>query len=378
MSYMNFELSEELKDLRSVVREFTDQEVRPLANKIDQENYFAEELWDQMAEMGLFGLTCSEEYGGSNLGYLALAITIEEMSKGAGVMEMPISGQNGSFTAPIIHYGTPEQKKKYITGVVNGKLKGAFALSEPDTGSDARDLKTTAVLDGEEYIINGQKTFVTNGDHADFVVTFCKTETGVIALLVDSGTAGMTVAPTEHKMGLHGIGLNTIYYDNVRVPKTALLGGENDGFKVATASLAEARMCVAAASVGQAQEAIDLAVKYSKERVQFNKRLSEFQNTQFVLAECQTKVEAARFLTYRSAVMMDEGKHEQYMSSMAKYYASEVCNDVVRKCLQVFGGYGYCVGYDIERIYRDVKVWEILDGATEIHKHIISKWMNVR
>lgn len=378
MSFIDFALDENLQDLRDMVRDFTDKEVRPLAEKMDQENYFPAEIWKKMADMGLFGLTVGEEYGGNGLGYLALAVTVEEMTKGAGIMFCMLSGQNGAFSAPIIHLGTPEQKEHYMPSVVSGDMLGAFALTEPATGSDARNIKTTAVLTDGNYIINGSKVFISNADHADFIITFAKSADGPVALIHGKDLPGLTVGPSERKMGLHGIGLNPIYYDNVVVPQSSLLGKPGDGFKVATASLAEARMAVGAASVGMAQEAIDLAVEYSKQRIQFGKRISEFQNTQFVLAECQTKVEAARFLVYRSAVALDQGNHEQYMSSMAKYYASEICNDVARKCLQVFGGSGFCSDYAIERIYRDVKVWEILDGTTEIHKHIISKWMDVR
>lgn len=378
-NYVGFELDQDLQELRKLVRAFTDREIRPLAEAMDQEGlYIPEELWRKMGNLGLFGFTVGEEYGGNNMGYLALAIAIEEVSKGAGVMYSPVAGQNGAFNAPIIHLGTPEQKQKYIPGVVAGTMKGAFGLTEPNVGSDAGGMQTAAELQGDHYVINGQKTFITNADKADFIVTFCRSAEGPVCLLVDKDAQGLSVGPTEKKMGLHGIGLNTVFYNNCIVPKENLLGKVGKGFDAAKASLAEARMGVAAGALGLAQEAIDQAVAYSKQRIQFGKPIAQFQNTQFVLADCQTKLDAARLLVYRSAAAMDAGKHELYMASMAKYYAAKVANEVAHDCLQVFGGYGYCAGYAVERIYRDLRVFEIFDGTDSVHKMIISKWMGVR
>ena len=379
MGFNGFELDEDLQAVKALIREFTDREIRPLAEKFDQENmYIPEELWREMGRMGLFGFTTPEEYGGNNLGYLAMTVAIEEVSKGAGVMYSPVAGQNGAFNGAIIDSGTPEQKAKYLPGTVEGRLKGAFGLTEPNVGSDARGMQTTARLEGDFWVINGQKTFITNADRADYIVTFAKAEEGIVCLIVDRDSEGLSVGPTEKKMGLHGVGLNNVFYSDCIVPVENQIGKVGEGFNSAKDSLMGARLGVAAGAIGLAQEAIDAAVEYAKQRVQFGRPLSRFQNTQFVLAECQTKLDAARLLAYKCAAALDAGKHEAYMASMAKYYATETANWVADRCLQIFGGYGYCAGYSIERIYRDLRVFSIFDGTSEVHKMIISKKMGVR
>lgn len=379
MGFNGFDLDEDLKAVRNLIRDFTDREIRPLAEQFDQENlYIPEELWRKMGRLGLFGFTIPEEFGGNHLGYLALAVAIEEVSKGAGVMYSPVAGQNGAFNGAIIDSGTPEQKQKYLPGTAEGRLKGAFALTEPNVGSDARGMQTVAALEGECWIINGQKTFITNADRADYIITFAKTEEGTVCLIVDKDAKGLSIGATERKMGIHGVGLNNVFYTDCRVPVENQIGKVGEGFLNAKDSLMGARLGVAAGALGLAQEAIDVAVEYAKQRVQFGRPISQFQNTQFVLAECQTKLDAARLLTYRCAAALDAGKHETYMASMAKYYATETANQVADKCLQVFGGYGYCAGYPIERIYRDLRIFTIFDGTSEVHKMIISKKMGVR
>ena len=379
MGFNGFELDDDLKAVKNLIKDFTDREIRPLAEKFDQDNlYIPEELWRKMGKLGLFGFTTPKEYGGNHLGYLAMTVAIEEVAKGAGVMYSPVAGQNGAFNGAIIDSGTPKQKEKYLPGTVEGRLKGAFALTEPNVGSDARGMQTTAVLEGDHWIINGQKTFITNADKADYIITFAKTEEGTVCLIVDKDAEGLSVSDTEKKMGIHGVGLNNVFYTNCKVPVENQIGKVGDGFKNAKDSLMGARLGVAAGALGLAQEAIDVAVEYAKQRVQFGQPIAKFQNTQFVLAECQTKLDAARLLAYRCATALDEGKHETYMASMAKYYATETANWIADKCLQVFGGYGYCAGYPIERIYRDLRIFTIFDGTSEVHKMIISKKMGVR
>lgn len=379
MGFNGFELDDDLKAVKNLIRDFTDREIRPLAEQFDQENlYIPEELWRKMGNLGLFGFTTPEEYGGNHLGYLALTVAIEEVSKGAGVMYSPVAGQNGAFNGAIIDSGTPEQKQKYLPGTVEGKLKGAFALTEPNVGSDARGMQTLAEQKDGYWIVNGQKTFITNADRADYIITFAKTEEGIVSLIVDKDAEGLSIGATEKKMGIHGVGLNNVFYTNCKVPVENQIGKAGEGFKSAKESLMGARLGVAAGALGLAQEAINVAVEYAKQRVQFGRPISQFQNTQFVLAECQTKLDAARLLAYRCAAALDAGKHETYMASMAKYYATEIANQVADKCLQVFGGYGYCAGYSIERIYRDLRIFTIFDGTSEVHKMIISKKMGVR
>lgn len=379
---MNFNLSEEQKDLQAMFREFTDKEIRPRAQEMDETNELDENLWAMMAEMGAFGIVIPEEYGGSGLGLLEMMIVIEEVVKGCGTIYNWIGTGNGPCSSGILKFGTEEQKKLLIPPVATGAVKGAFALTEPNAGSDAGSLKTKAVIDGDNFIINGSKTFCTMASKAENIFTIARIiengeDKGYGAILVPRLSQGLTTAE-EHKMGQHGTPLNEIAYQDVVVPRENLVGKVGQGLNVAFSCLNEIRTACGALSVGLAQEAIDLAVKYSKERMQFGKRISQFQNTQFVLAECQTKVDAARLLVYNSASVLDEGKENRALHSMCKYYAGEICNDVVRKCLQVFGGYGYMKDYPIERIYRDAKITEIFDGTAEVHKIIISKEMGVR
>ncbi len=380
---MDFRLTEEQLSFQEMFRDITNKEIRPLAERMDREDYFSEELWQTLAETGMFGLTIPEEYNGSNVGFMVYALAMEEACRGAGTMFNWLGGTNGTYTQPILKYGTEEQKQKYVAASVIGAKKGAFALTEPNAGSDAGSLQSKAVLTGDHYVLNGTKTFITNADRADYFITFARCiqnseDKGIIALIVDRDAPGLSVGKHEPKMGQHGTGLCEVIYQDCIVPVENVIGKPGQGLAVATSCLNEGRMCVAASAVGMAQEAIDLAVDYAKNRTQFGKRLSQFQNTQFVLAEMQTKVDAARLLTYRAASELDYGNEDKHLASMAKYYASEIANDVARKCLQVFGGYGYISEYPIERIYRDVKITEIFDGTSEIHKLLISKWMGLR
>ena len=379
---MNFNLTEDQRDLQALFREFTDKEIRPRAQKMDETNELDEELWQKMADLGSFGILIPEEYGGVGLGLMEMMLVIEEVVKGSGTIYNWIGTGNGPCSSGILKFGTEEQKRRYIPAVATGQVKGAFALTEPGAGSDASGLKTKEVVDGDRFIINGSKTFCTMGSKAENIFTIAHIiengeDKGFGAILVPRLSEGLTTSD-EHKMGQLGTPVNEIAYQDVVVPVENLVGKVGDGMKVAMSCLNEIRTACGALAVGLAQEAIDQAVKYSKERMQFGKRISEFQNTQFVLAECQTRVQAARLLVYQSAATLDEGRVDRALHSMCKYYAGEVCNDVVRKCLQVFGGYGYIKDYPIERIYRDAKITEIFDGTAEIHKVIISKVMGVR
>lgn len=379
---MNFNLTQDQKDLQELFRDFTNKEIRPRAKEMDETNELDEVLWKKMADLGSFGIIIPEEYGGVGLGMLEMMIVQEEVVKGCGTIYNWIGTGNGPCSSGILHFGTEEQKRTYIPPVATGEVKGAFALTEPGAGSDAGSLKTRAIINGDHFIINGNKTFCTMASKAKDIFTIARViengeDKGYGAILVPRASPGLSTNE-EHKMGHHGTPLNEISYQDVVVPVENLVGKVGQGLQVAFSCLNEIRTACGALAVGLAQEAIDQAVKYSKERMQFGKRISQFQNTQFVLAECQTKVNAARLLVYQSAATLDEGRVDRALHSMCKYYAGEVCNDVVRKCLQVFGGYGYCKDYDIERIYRDAKITEIFDGTAEIHKVIISKEMGVR
>ena len=378
MQYMNIIVDERLERLRERVRRFCDREVRHLAKEFDEGMAIPDELWEKMGREGFFGLTIGEDYGGNNMGNLALAIATEEASKAAGVLYTVITGQNGAYYDPILFYGTEEQKAKYVPGCVKGTMKGAFCLTEPGAGSDAGGMQTTAVLEDDHYVINGEKIFITNGEAADFFVTFCRSEQGPLCLVVDRGTPGLTVGPSERKMGLHGIGLNSVAYMDCVVPKKNLVGEAGKGFDAAKASLNKTRMGVAAGAVGMAQEALDVAVSYAQTHMLMDRPIAQHQGIQFLLAECQAKLDAARLLIYRCAYAMDTGHQEAYMASEAKYIGTEFANDVVNKCIRVLGDDGYTDRYPVERILRDLKVFEIFDGTTEIHKILLSKWMGVR
>lgn len=378
---MNFELSEDLKDIQQLCHDFAENELRPHMADWDQKGErIPLDLFLKAGELGFSGLTIPEEYGGVDLGYLATAVAIEETVKTArgGVVEYFFSGPNGSFSAPILHYGTKEQKEYFLPKVASGEIHCGMGITEPSGSSALGTLHTTAVPDGDNFIVNGQKIFITRADTADYIITIAQAPEGPVALMIHKDNPGMTIGKSENKMGLHGVGLNPIYYDDCVVPKSALLGKVGEGLKVAYDSLYQARLWASMAALGCAQAAIDLAVAYSKERMLGKHSLASFQNTQFVLADCQTKIDAARFLAYRCAVALDEGNCEYWMASEAKLLCGEFAGEVVDKCLQVFGGYGYCADYDIERIYRDVRVFRILDGASEIHKRLISKHMGVR
>lgn len=378
---MDFELDQDLKDLKELCAEFAAKEIYPLVKDWDQKDArIPKKLIRQAGDMGLLGLTISEEYGGTGLGYKAYAVAVEELchSSRASITMSIISGANGSYSLPIIHFGTEEQKNTYLPGIISGEIQGAMAITEPSGSSSLNNMATKAVFKDGHWILNGQKVFITRGDTADIIITIASTPEGDAAFLVPTDNPGCVVTKSEEKMGHRGFGLNPVYYDNCVLPEEALLGKVGEGRKIAADSLYEARMSVGAACVGVGQAAIELAAAYARERQINGKPLSSYQNTQFVMAEAQTMIDAARLLVYRCADAMDKGTHVYYMSSMAKYYASEACDYAVDKALQIFGGYGYMQDYDIERIYRDVRVLRILDGATEIHKRLISKWMGIR
>ena len=380
--FMDLTLTVEQRVLQAMFRDFTDKEIRPRAKQMDETGEMDEELWGKMAEIGSFGITTPEEYGGAGMGIFELVLAMEECVKGCGTIYNWLASPNGHSSSCVLKFGTEEQKRKYVPPIVSGEEIGAFALTEPGAGSDAGSLMTKAVLEGDHFVINGSKTFITWASRASRILTIARMiengeDKGYVAIIVPTKTPGLTTTE-EHKMGLRGTPLNEVSYQDVVVPAENLLGKVGQGLEVALVGLNEVRTGCAAFAVGLAQEAIDLAVKYSKERMQFGKRISQFQNTQFVLAECQTRVQAARLLVYQAASGLDAGNEDFTAPAMAKYYASEVCNDVARKCLQVFGGYGYMKDYPIERIYRDAKIAEIFDGTSEVQKMLISKAMGVR
>ena len=370
---MNTVLTEEELELQKIYKEYADERIRPHTLEIDKGLFSVEPLLKEMHELGFCGIVIPKEYGGLGSSYVHYVLAVEELSKASGPVAKSVSGQT-NMCFPILHYGTEAQKQKYVVPWVKGEKRSAFTLTEPGAGSDAAGMQTTAVLDGDCFVVNGTKAFITGAREADFFQTYCqyKAPDGTkspICLLIDVHECeGITVGRNEDLMGMRASSVAEVIFDNVRVPKENLLGEVGKGFHAA----------ISAVCVGMAQDAIDQTVKYTKERVQFGKRISQFQNTQFKLAEYQTKVEAARLMVYNCASLMDNGQRVSHLSSMAKYYASDVLNEVVRGCLQLHGGYGYSKEFVIEKLYRDAKLTEIFEGTSEIQKKIIAKWMGVK
>jgi len=381
---MDFFFSEDQNDFRKMCKDFARGEVQPWAAIIDEEERFPFEVFDKLAEVGFLGIVTPEEYGGQGADFMHFGIATEEIGYYCLPTAMLVSSQNCVTSRAILIHGTEEQKKKYVpplaNGIVDGKRQiGAFALTEPDAGSDATGTKTKAVLKGDHYIINGYKRFITNGSVATMFVVFAVAENGPAAFIVESNFPGFSVGKEEKKMGIRGSVTTEIMFDDCIVPKENLLGKEGNGFRIALSILDEDRAGLSLAMVGMAQRAIDESVKYSKERVQFGKRLSQFQNTQFTLAEMQAKTDAARLLAYRAvdAIIRKDPNASAY-ASMAKLICADNVNDVTRRAVQIHGGYGYCREYPVEKLLRDAKICEIMMGTNEIQKLVISKAMGVR
>lgn len=380
---MNFNLNEEQKDLQTMFREFAEKEVKPLAHEIDEEERFPQETVKKMAELGIMGIPFPEEYGGSGIDYLTYTVAVEELSKACATTGVIVSAHTSLCASPIYEFGTEEQKQKYLVPLAQGTWLGAFGLTEPSAGTDASMQKTTAVLDGDNYILNGTKIFITNGGKADVYVILAMTDKtlgtkGISAFIVEKDFKGFSIGKKEEKMGIRGSSTCELIMENCIVPKENLLGKVGKGFSMAMKTLDGGRIGIAAQAIGIAQGAINEAVLYVKERVQFGKRISQFQNCQFELADMQASTDAARLLVYRAACAKDNHEPFSHLAAMAKLVASEVASDVTRRAVQLFGGYGYCREYPVERMMRDAKITEIYEGTSEVMKMVISGWMGVK
>ena len=374
---MNPFFTEDHEDLRALAADFAEKTLAPLSEEIDQTDKYPQEVADQMAELGFFGIKIPEEYGGLGMDMRSYVCVMEEIAKKSAVSTLYISSANSLSTAPIILSGTEEQKQTYLPGVADGTSCIAFGLTEPGAGSDAGSLKTRAVEDGDDYILNGTKTFITFGPKADYTIIYAKTDPdkgvkGISAFIVDMKLPGVSCGKPEHKMGQRGVPVSDIILEDVRVPKSCMLGEKNMGFINAMKTLNVGRVGVSAMSIGMAAEALDLAVEHTKQRVQFGKPLCRNQALAFMMADMQTKLEAARNLVYRAAWMMDNGQDATVAASMAKYYAAETSIEIVNKALQLFGGYGYSQEYAIERIYRDIRICSIYEGSSQVQQMVIS------
>ncbi|WP_243292000.1 acyl-CoA dehydrogenase [Bacillus sp. FJAT-47783] len=377
---MNFKLSEEHEMLRKMVRDFAQNEVAPTAAERDEEERFDMEIFNKMAELGLTGIPWPEEYGGIGSDYLAYVIAVEELSRVCASTGVTLSAHTSLAGWPIFKFGSEEQKQKYLRPMAQGEKIGAYGLTEPGSGSDAGAMKTTARLEGDHYVLNGSKIFITNGGIADYYVVFALTDPsskhkGTSAFIVEKDFKGFSVGKKEKKLGIRSSPTTEIIFEDCIVPKENLLGQEGDGFKVAMMTLDGGRNGIAAQAVGIAQGALDAAVHYAKERHQFGKPIAANQGIGFKIADMATQVEAARLLTYQAAWLESEGLPYGKESAMSKLYAGDIAMKVTTEAVQVFGGYGYTKDYPVERFMRDAKITQIYEGTQEIQRLVISRML---
>ena len=378
---MNFTLSKEHEMARTLFREFAEKEVKPLAQEVDETEQFPKETVAKMAQCGFLGIPVPKEYGGQGCDPLAYAMCVEELSKVCGTTGVIVSAHTSLCCDPIQTYGTEEQKQKFLTPLAKGEKLGAFGLTEPGAGTDAQGQQTKAVLDGDEWVLNGTKIFITNGKEADIYVVIAVTGTvekrgklqkEISAFIVEKGTPGFTFGTKEKKMGIRGSATYELIFTDCRIPKENLLGKKGEGFKIAMHTLDGGRIGIAAQALGIAEGALERTIEYVKERKQFGRSIAQFQNTQFQLADMATKVQAAQMMVYRAAVAKATQKDYGFEAAMAKLYAAEVAMEVTTKAVQLHGGYGYIREYDVERMMRDAKITEIYEGTSEVQRMVIS------
>lgn len=374
---MDFELNEEQKMIKKVVQDFAENEIEPIAAEIDETHEFPEENVEKMGRADMLGIPVPQKYGGAGSDTLSYAITIEELSYACATHGVICSAHTSLACDPILKYGTEEQKEKYLKPLASGELLGAFGLTEPNAGTDAASQKTTAVLEGDEYVINGNKIFITNSGAADVFVIMAMTDPekgngGISAFIIEADTPGFDLGKKEDKMGIHASETRELIFRNCRIPKENLLGKEGQGFKIAMGTLDGGRIGISAQALGIARRALDETVQYVKEREQFGRAIARFQNTQFKLAEMETKIQAARNLVYQAALAKDNKKYFSKEAAMAKYFASDIAMEVTREAVQLHGGYGYMKDYPVERLMRDAKITEIYEGTTEVQKMVIA------
>ena len=380
---MNFHFTPDEQDVLNMLHDFCLKEVAPIAAEIDEEERFPEETWHKLADMGMMGVAYPEEYGGAGLSYVNYIGVCEELAKHCATTSVMVSAHSSLCCWPISEYGTEEQKQKYLTKLATGEWLGAFALTEPGAGTDSAMQKTVAEDKGDHWVLNGSKIFITNAGFAHVFVVLAMTDKsqgtkGISAFIVERDFPGFKVGSHEKKMGIRGSSTCELVFEDCIVPKENLLGDLGKGFKIAMTTLDGGRIGIGAQALGIAQAAIDECVKYTKERVQFGKRISQFQNTQFQLADMQAKVDAARLLVYRAAQAKQDHEPYGHLAAMGKLYASEAASDVTRRCLQLVGGYGYTREYPFERFMRDAKITEIYEGTSEVQRMVISGWMGVK
>lgn len=363
---------------RKLVREFAEKELTAdILEKVEESGTFPEELLKKMADAGFFGVKIPKELGGSGADHRSYVIVVEEIARVSGVASVYVSSPNSLSGGPLLLEGTDEQKNKYLKPILTGEKKLCFALTEPGAGSDASGMTTTAVKEGDYYVLNGRKTFITMAPLSDYAIIYAKTDMskgtrGISGFIVDMKLPGVSCGKAEKKMGLIGCATSDIILENVKVHKSDLLGQEGTGFINAMKTLDVGRIGVAAQSIGVAQGALDEAIKYAKDRKQFGRRIADFQAISFMIADMATKLEAAKLLTYKAAYLKDTNQNASKAASMAKFYASEVCNEICGKALQIHGGYGYIKDYKIEKMYRDCRVFTIYEGTSQVQQMVIA------
>ncbi|MGB9022035.1 MAG: acyl-CoA dehydrogenase family protein [Candidatus Bathyarchaeia archaeon] len=367
----------EAESIRRMAKEFAEKEIAPIADRIDRENKYPMDLFEKMAKQGLFGMCTPPEYGGTGLDLLSTAIAAEEIAKVSMSASALIGIQAAVTAAPIAKFGRDAQKEAYLRDMATGKRIGAFCLTEPIAGSDAASIETKAVKEGDEYVLNGTKTFITQGEVADLALVFAKTPgkdgEEVTAFLVDKRKSPFRVGSKIEVMGLRGTGTAELIFENCRVPEENVLGQEGGGFLVAMMTLNESRIGVAAGGVGLAQAAFDIAANYAKQRKAFGRVIGKFQAIQWMLADMLTQIHSARLLTYHAAYLRDQQQDFVKEASMAKVFASEVAVEATRRAIQILGGYGPTMDYPLERYYRDAKVLEIVEGTSEVQRLILAR-----
>lgn len=375
---MQFSLTDEQQMLQKMVRDYALKEVEPTAAERDEEERFDRDIFDKMAELGLTGIPWPEEYGGIGADYVSYVIAVEELSRICASTGVTLSAHVSLASWPIYKYGNEEQKQTFLKRLAEGSALGAYALSEPGAGSDVASMKMTAKADGDDYILNGSKVWITNGGVADIYVVFAKTDVeanhrGISAFIVEKGTEGFTFGKKEKKLGIRSSPTTELVFENCRVPKENLLGDEGEGFKIAMTTLDGGRSGIAAQAVGISQGALDAAVDYAKEREQFGKPIAHNQGISFKLADMATETEAARLLTYRAAWLESEGLDYSNASAMAKLYAGDAAMRHTVEAVQIFGGYGYTKDYPVERYMRDAKITQIYEGTNEVQRLVIGR-----
>jgi len=377
---MDFELSQDHKVLQSSVRDFVEKEIKPIAMKIDEEHAIPNELVRKISAMGFLGSYFPEEYDGAGLDMLSYAIVVEEVSKACASCGVLISAHTSLCSGPIYSFGTAEQKKQWLPALNTGEKIGCFLLTEPEAGSDAGGTATMYRKEGDEYIINGSKTFITNGGYLGTGVLLASFDRGlkhkgISAFIVDLSSPGVTILKNENKMGIRGSYTTAFAFDNLRVPVENLLGQEGKGFNIAMDTLNGGRIGIASQALGIAGGAFDRALAYSKERKQFGQAISEFQAIQFKLADMYAKIETSKLMTYKAACLKDQKKNYTMESAMCKMLASEAATYVTKEAMQIHGGYGFICDYEVERMYRDAKITEIYEGTNEVQRVVISKML---